>query len=124
MKKIRKSHRHQIMRHRGLSPVSTYRPSSVMIDCAPGADKQIIIIETPPTAAKFIQVTALMSDAEIEQAKKERPDLIFRIPDHMVVEHALQDELQGKEPEGESLTTMTIPAKDQERWLKDLGLKG
>ena len=94
-----------------LQPVSEGLKVNADVD----GGKQIVIIETPPTSPQFIQVTALMTDQELEQAKKERPDLIFRIPVHMAIEKALLEE-----PEGESLNGMTLPADVQERWLKDL----
>lgn len=40
--------------------------------------RRIVVIQTAPTATRLIQVTELMSEEELQQAKKERPDLIFR----------------------------------------------
>lgn len=39
--------------------------------------RSIYVISTPPTAVEQISVTALLSDEELKEAKKERPDLIF-----------------------------------------------
>ena len=69
------------------------------------ADKMIVIIETPPSMQPFKQVTCLMTQEELDEGKKERPDLIFRIPEDMSVEKTMQ---QGPMPiEGESVHGMT-----------------
>jgi hypothetical protein len=73
--------------------------------------KHIVIIETPPTAARFIQVTCLMSGSELAQAKAERPDLIFRIPDHMINEKDAQEPPTSVEKFG---TGMTLSISEQE----------
>jgi len=53
-------------------------------------ERKIYIIETPPTSKVFQQVVWVASEEELAQAKKERPDLIFRLP--LPEEHAV---LQG-----------------------------
>jgi hypothetical protein len=40
-------------------------------------NKSIVVIRTPIFAKAFTQVTCLMSDGELEEAKSERPDLTF-----------------------------------------------
>jgi len=45
--------------------------------------KKIVLIENAPTAARFIQVTTLLSDEELERAKLERPDLIFKLQEEL-----------------------------------------
>jgi hypothetical protein len=45
--------------------------------------KKIIVIETPPTMVPFKQVTTLMTEEELATAKKERPDLIFRLAEEL-----------------------------------------
>jgi len=43
-------------------------------------ERFIVIITTPPWVKNKIEVTALMSQAELDEAKQERPDLVFTIP--------------------------------------------
>ncbi len=53
-------------------------------------EKIIVIIETPPLVLPFKQVTTLMTKDEYKAAQRERPDLVFRIPDNMVEEKNFQ----------------------------------
>lgn len=66
--------------------------------------RSIYIIETPPTDKEFKQVAAMLSGLELAQAKKERPDLIFRAPSLDEVKSLEQEEnVIEQEPEQEEL---------------------
>ena len=45
----------------------------------PDMSRRIIVIQTPRTAKKFMQVAALMNDEELADAIQECPDLIFQV---------------------------------------------
>lgn len=58
--------------------------------------KNIVVIKTPITQQGFTQVTCMMSDDELREAKAERPDLIFTLARDM--EEAVGIETGEREP--------------------------
>lgn len=69
--------------------------------------KKIVVVETPPTMTPFKQVTTLMTDAELEEAKKERPDLIFKLAEEL----PSQGEVDIENKYGVSVRGMITPGK-------------
>jgi hypothetical protein len=86
--------------------------------------KSIIIVQTPVHFKAFTQVTCLMDDDELEQAKKERPDLIFRKAQELPVQEPIPEPAHGfqtldcepvelkelTEDQGITVKGMTLPA--------------
>lgn len=89
--------------------------------------RRIVVIQTAPTATRLIQVTELMSEEELAQAKKERPDLIFRYAADLVpvtssdIEMVRAKEKLGQDIQevlnvsGLSHSGMTLPVDYHER---------
>jgi hypothetical protein len=85
--------------------------------------KNIIIIQTPPWALKFISVTDMMTDEELVAAKLERPDLIFKLANELPDLTDLRDVTIPVEDisKGITITGMTLPSdfEDQIRKLEN-----
>lgn len=79
--------------------------------------KSIIIVQTPVHFKVFTQVTCLMDEDELAQAKKERPDLIFQLASKLpdIVQEEVESRLplvEAVEDETKGITVkgMTLPA--------------
>lgn len=81
-------------------------------------DKRIVVIQTSPTAKYFKQVTCLMNDNELVQAKLERPDLIFRLKEDLKQAEDIPIQ-EIDESKGISIHGMTLPYNIEER-LKEI----
>ena len=81
--------------------------------------KNIVIIQTPPTAIKFISVTDMMTDEELAAAKLERPDLIFKLASEVNELH-VSAEINPNEDvsKGITITGMTLPSDFEEQVRK------
>ena len=87
-------------------------------------ERRIIIIQTPATSSTFTQVTCLMSEEELKEAKEERPDLLFTYADELpsAGEFAEPDDLDWeKDPKGITVRGMTMPHDIEEQARKILG---
>lgn len=81
--------------------------------------KHIVVIETPISTKSFTQVTCLMTDEEFEEAKRERPDLVFTMAadlpvstdsiDNTVEEPKTESLPALREDQGITITGMTLP---------------
>ena len=87
--------------------------------------KNIVIIQTPPTAIKFISVTDLMTDEELAAAKLERPDLIFKLASELSaneldnIKKESEDEVMAEDDsKGITITGMTLPSDFEEQVRK------
>lgn len=80
--------------------------------------KNLVIIQTPVSSTVFTQVTCLMSDEEFEEAKQERPDLVFMLASELPVEAPKQEPLPVpvglRDDQGITVTGMTLPANIDE----------
>lgn len=54
-------------------------------------NKKIVVIETPPTMTPFRQVTTMMDEEELKQARKERPDLLFKLAEELPSEGEFEE---------------------------------
>ena len=92
-------------------------------------NKHIVVIETPPWATRRIQVTDLMSLEELEEAKRERPDLIFTLAKDLPEKEPVSEPVSDKSdkpsrfslenPKGYSIHGMVMP-HNLEDIVKDL----
>jgi hypothetical protein len=80
-------------------------------------DKRIVVIETSPTSKIFKQVTCLMTDEELAEAKLERPDLIFRLKEDLQPEK--EPEIVIDESKGISIKGMSLPYNIEDK-LKEI----
>lgn len=81
--------------------------------------KSIIVISTPVSAKAFTQVTVLMDEDELAEAKLERPDLIFQLAADLPaevpgvpgvpVEAPAQEGVVLTEEQGITIKGMTLP---------------
>lgn len=68
-------------------------------------------IETPPTAVKYVCVSALLSDEELVAAKEERPDLIFKeLTDQDVIKEIAEPDEDITVIGNEAVKTMAMPS--------------
>jgi hypothetical protein len=74
-------------------------------------NKNLVVIQTPLSSTTFTQVTCLMTDKELEEAKKERPDLIFRQATDLPTEEPQSEAALVPEDETKGITIrgMTLP---------------
>ena len=81
--------------------------------------KRIVLIETPIYQKSFTQVTCEMTDEELEQAKRERPDLVFRLlkdlPISLPDKEEVQPSLFDDETRGITVRGMTLPYDFEEQ---------
>lgn len=90
--------------------------------------KRIVLIETPVFMKSFTQVKCEMTDEELEQAKKERPDLVFRLIKDLPLELLPKKEertpsIFDDETKGITLHGMSLPHNFEEQVDKILNTK-
>ena len=68
--------------------------------------KHIVIVSTPVYKKSFTQVTCMMTDQELEDAKLERPDLMFMKANDLPVEDSIQEVCESL-PDSEQLPPLT-----------------
>lgn len=89
-------------------------------------NKNIVTISTPPWFKDQRVVVDLMSDEELEQAKLERPDLIFTLGKHLPEDTVIDNgpSIHNLDnPVGFDVNTMTQPVDIEDRINKLLGDK-
>jgi hypothetical protein len=69
----------------------------------------IVLIETAPFTKEYVAVQAMMSQEELDIARKERPDLIFTIQQAEVEEVKAIPDKPLREDQGISINGMTLP---------------
>ena len=74
-------------------------------------NKRIVSVETPPCVLPFRQFIDMLTDEEITQARKERPDLVFRVmADGEVVNQPSGPSIMDMDnPKGISVKGMVLP---------------
>lgn len=73
-------------------------------------DKNIVVIETAPTARVFRQYVDLMSNEELNAARLERPDLVFRVMSEEEAKEQQQEPIPVEDTsKGISIHGMTLP---------------
>jgi hypothetical protein len=88
--------------------------------------KRIVLIETPVFMKSFTQVKCEMTDEELEQAKRERPDLVFRLIKDLPislpekVKEEIQPSLFDDERRGITVRGMTLPYDFEDKVQKVL----
>ena len=85
--------------------------------------KDIIIIQTPVSSKTFTQVTCLMDEDELSQAKLERPDLVFirasEMPEAVNIPDPDKPSIRNLDnPLGITIRGMTLPADLEEQLEK------
>ena len=80
----------------------------------------IVLIETAPFVVDRVCIQAMMSQEELELARKERPDLIFTIQQAEVEEVKAIPDKPLREDQGISIRGMTLPYDLDDRIRKVL----
>jgi hypothetical protein len=90
--------------------------------------KRIVLIETPVFMKSFTQVKCEMTDEELEQAKRERPDLVFRLIKDLPISLPEKEEVKEERPpslfddetRGITVRGMTLPYDFEDKVQKVL----